>query len=132
MCNDLTITYLNEYGDFRQVGPPRVLREAFKACRGSSCAVNGGEEGDGYPSAYDGQPHSGTHQRCVPACADRAGAERVDDGQEAVDADAGKEEHAAIDVGDERRSRYLAQSISKWPMSVHVVKDFKWQRENEH
>lgn len=111
MCKLATIwlvTYLNEYGNFGQVGLPGFLGEAFKARRGSGGAVDGGEESDRYTSAHDGQPHGGAHQRRVSAGADGAGSERVDDGQEAVDADAGEEEHAAVDVGDEGRSRDLA------------------------
>lgn len=48
MCNNQSLsllTHLNEDGDFGQVGPPGALGEALKACGGSGCAVNGGEEG---------------------------------------------------------------------------------------
>lgn len=126
------MTYLNKDGDFGQVGPPGALRKALKACGCSVCAVDGGEEGHRYSSSYDGQPHSSTHQRCIPACADGAWAERVDYCQEAVHTDAGEEEHAAIDVGDESRSWHLTKSVSKRPVAVNIVEDLKRQRENKH
>lgn len=125
-------TYLDEYGDFGQVGLPGFLGEAFKACCGSGGAVDGGEESNRYPSTYNGQPHSGTHQGCVSTSADGAGSERVDNGQEAVNADAGEEEHAAVDVGDEGCSWDFAQSIPKGPVLVDVVKDFERQCEDKH
>lgn len=99
-----SLPHLDEDGDLGQVGPPGALGEALEAGCGSVGPVDGGEEGHGYPSSHDGQPHGGTHQRRVPACADRAGTEGVDNSQEAVYTDAGEEEHAAIDVGDEGRS----------------------------
>lgn len=129
MCSNQSLsllTHLDEDGDFGQIGPPGALGEALKARGGSVCAVNGGEEGHWYPSTYDGQPHGGTHQRRVPARADGAGAERVDYRQEAVYADAGEKEHAAVDVGDEGCSRYLTQSVSKRPMAVNIVEDLEW------
>lgn len=127
-----SLTHLDEDGDFGQVGLPGALGEALKACGGSVCAVNGGEEGHGYSSSYDGQPHGGTHQRRVPARADGAGAERVDYRQEAVHADASEEEHAAVDVGDEGGSWHLTQSISEWPMAVNIVEDLERQREDKY
>ena len=126
------ITHLDEDGDFGQVSPPGALGEALETRGGSVCAVDGGKEGHRYPAAYDGQPHGGTHQRRVPAGADGAGAERVDYRQEAVHTDAGQEEHAAIDVGDEGCSWYLAQPVSKWPVAVHIVEDLERQREDKY
>lgn len=125
-------TYLDEYGDFGQVGFPGFLGEALKACCGSGGAVDGGEESDRYSSTHYGQPHSGTHQGCVSASADGAGSERVDNSQEAVNADAGEEEHAAVDVGDECRSRDFAQTVPEGPVLVDIVEDFKRQCEDKH
>lgn len=127
-----SLTHLDEDGDFGQVGLPGALGETLKTGGGSVCAVNGREEGHGYSSSDDGQPHGGTHQRRVPARADGAWAERVDYRQEAVYADAGEEEHAAVDVGDEGCSWHLTQSISEWPMAVNIVEDLEWQRENKY
>ncbi len=126
------LTHFNEDGDFGQIGLPGALGEALKACGGSVCAVNGGEEGHWYSSPYNGQPHRGTHQCRVSACSDGAGAERVDYCQEAIYADAGEKEHAAVNVGDEGCSRYLTQSVPKWPVAVNIVKDLKWQRKNKY
>jgi len=124
--------YLNEDGDFGQVGLPGALGKALEARGGSVFAVDGGKEGHWYPSAHDGQPHGHTHQRRIPARADGARAEWVNYRQEAVHTDAGEEEHAAIDVGDEGRSWNLTQSISKRPVAVHIVEDFERQRKNKH
>lgn len=126
------MTYLDKNGDFGKVGPPGALGEALKACGSCVCAVNGGEEGHRYPSSYDGQPHSGTHQRRIPTCADRARTERVDNRQEAVYTDAGEEEHAAVDVGDEGCSRYLTQFISEWPVAVNIVENLEWQCKHKY
>lgn len=126
------LPHLDEDGDFGQVRPPGALGEALKARGGSVCAVDGGEEGHWYSSAHDGQPHGSAHQRRVPARPDGAGAERVDYRQEAVYADAGEEEHAAVDVGDEGCSWHLTQTISKWPMAVNIVEDLEWQRKNKY
>lgn len=128
----LSGTHLDEDGDFGQVGLPGALGEALEAGGGFVVAVNGGEEGHRYSSSDDGEPHAGTHQRCVLARADGARAERVDDCQEAVHADAGEEEHAAVDISDEGRSWYLTQSVSKGPMAVNIVEDLEWQREDKH
>lgn len=129
---DYQALHLDEDGDFGKVRPPGTLGEPLEAGCGSVCAVDGGEKGHWYPSAHNGQPHGGTHQRRVPTCANRTGAERVDYCQEAVYANTGEEEHAAIDVGDEGCSWYLTQSISKWPVAVNIVEDLEWQRKNKY
>lgn len=133
LCDYQSVSpHLDEDGDLRQVGLPGVLGKALEACGGFVSAVDGGEEGHRYASSHDGQPYGGTHERRVPPCANGARAERIDYRQEAVYTDAGEEEHAAIDVGNEGRSRNLTQSISKGPVAVHIVEDFEWQRKNKH
>lgn len=124
--------HLDKNGDFRQVGLPGVLGKALEACGGFVSAVDGREEGHRNASSHDGEPHGGAHQCRVPPRPDAAWTERIDYRQEAVHADAGEEEHAAIDVSDEGCSRNLTQSISKGPVAVHVVEDLERQRENKH
>lgn len=124
--------YLNEDGDFRQICLPGFFWKAFKACSGSVFAVDGREESHRYSSTHNGQPYSSTNHCCVPASADGARAERIHYGQEAVYIDASEEKHAAIDVGDEGCSWNLAQSVSKWPVSIDIVEDLEWQSKNKN
>ena len=125
-------THLYEDGDFGQVVLPGFLGEALEAGGGAVGPVDGGEEGDGYPTAHDGQPHGGAHHRGVAARADGARTEGVHDGQEAVHADAGEEEHAAVDVGDEGRAGDLTQPVPERPVAVDVVEDLEGQCDHEH
>uniref|UniRef100_A0A671W755 Uncharacterized protein n=1 Tax=Sparus aurata TaxID=8175 RepID=A0A671W755_SPAAU len=59
------------------------------------------------------------------------GSERVHNGQEAVNADAGEEEDAAVHVGVEQGHGDLAQHTPKKPLAINKVSNPKRQAEDE-
>lgn len=122
---------LNEDRDLGQVCPPGWLGEALKAGGASVGHIGGGEERNRDPTSQDKQPDPGTHNPGIAPGSYGTRTERVDDGQEAVHTDAGKEEHAAVDIGEKGRPWYLAKLISKGPVAVQVVEDLEGQSEDE-
>uniref|UniRef100_A0A7N8XG36 Uncharacterized protein n=1 Tax=Mastacembelus armatus TaxID=205130 RepID=A0A7N8XG36_9TELE len=85
----------------------------------------------GYAPRKDHDPHSTAGQFGIPLSTNRLGAERVHDGQETVNADAGEEEDAAVHVGVEKCHRDLAEHTSKQPVTFNEVKNPKRQAENK-
>lgn len=123
--------HLDEYGDLGQVGFPDPFGEPFEAGGAGVGHVGGGEERGRDSTAEDQDPNASTDDGRVPPGADGAGAEGVHDGQEAIHADAGEEQHAPVDVGEERRARDLAQAVPEGPVPVEVVKNLEGQGEDE-
>uniref|UniRef100_A0A672JSJ5 Uncharacterized protein n=1 Tax=Salarias fasciatus TaxID=181472 RepID=A0A672JSJ5_SALFA len=89
------------------------------------------EKPRGNASRQNHHPHHAAGHLGVPLSADRLGAERVHDGQEAVDADAGEEEDAAVHVGVEERHGDLAEHAPEQPVAPDKVHDPERQAEDE-
>lgn len=69
------------------------------------------------------QPGGGGDERRVGEGDASHGPQRVDDGQVAVDADAGEEAHAAVQVQVEAEPGHLAEGLPEDPATVHEVVD---------
>lgn len=126
---------LDEDHHLGQVGLPLVGGEVLEAEGGvgfaavARCGLE--QEARGEATRQHQHPHGDAHDPRVALGPQGPRAERVHDGQEAVHADAGEEEHAAVHVGVEERDGELAEDAPERPVLVDEVEDPQGQGEDE-
>lgn len=123
---------LDEDDHFGQVALPLFRREVLEARRrvvahGSTVQHEARRE----TSREHQNPNGGANDFGVAFGPKPPGAEGVDDGEEAVRADAGEEQDAPVHVGVKERDRELADQATERPVLLDEIKDPQGQRENE-